>query len=271
MARNNTDIPTVRSAFGIVGFSILLSLVVGAVIIIVFSSGDIESTSPLVTAMALFAGQGLMALPVIIYFLIRKTPVLKSVQLKNVPFRLLIHTFIFGLGLLVVYDEIDRLISKILTPPDSLFDLSPFLSMDAPFTALVIILTIVIFAPVGEEIVFRGFLQRSLELNWKDSTKAVLVTSMFFALIHMNPYWLIQIYLWGVILGYLAYQTGSIVPSILLHGLNNGASIFLNSSGLNIEKYYEWNGHVSPIFILIGLVFLFFGFQQIQSFRKSTS
>ena len=271
MARSNTDIPTVRSAFGIVGFSILLSLVLGATVIIVFSSGDIESASHLVTAMALFAGQGFMALPVIIYFLIKKAPVLRSVQLNPVPPRLLLHSMVFGLGLLIVYDEIDRLISKILTPPDSLFDLSPFLSMDAPFTALIIILTIVVFAPIGEEIVFRGFLQRSLQKNWGDPTRAVLVTSMFFALIHMNPYWLIQIYLWGVILGYLAYQTGSIIPSIILHGLNNGASILLNSSGLSIDKYYEWNGHVSPIIILIGIVFLFFGFQQIQSFRKSTS
>ena len=50
---------------------------------------------------------------------------------------------------------------------------------------------------------------------WKDITKAVLVTSLFFAMIHFNPYWTIQIYLLGVILGFLSWKTKSVIPSII--------------------------------------------------------
>lgn len=271
MVRDNTSGITVRSAFGIVGFSILLSLVLGAAVVVAFSPEGPESATPFVTAMALFTGQALMALPVFIHFLIRKKPLLRSLRIRAVSGSTLFNTVIFGLGLLVVYDEIDRILSKFIAPPESMFDLSPYLTMSAPFTAIMLILTMVVFAPVGEEIVFRGFLQRVLEKAWKDPTRAVLITSMFFSIIHLNPYWLIQIYLWGVVLGYLTYQTRSIIPGIILHGMNNGASLLLNSSGLNAEGFYSWHGHVSPVLLIIGVVFLFIGFKGLQSFREGLS
>ena len=93
---------------------------------------------------------------------------------------------------------------------------------------LFLFLAVVIIAPIGEEILFRGFLQRFLEKHWKDITKAVLVTSLFFALIHFNPYWTIQIYILGIFLGYLSWKTKSVIPSILLHGLNNGTAFILS-------------------------------------------
>ena len=61
---------------------------------------------------------------------------------------------------------------------------------------LFLFLAVVVMAPIGEEVVFRGFLQ-SFREQWKDVTRAVLITSLFFAMIHFNPYWTIQIYLLG--------------------------------------------------------------------------
>ena len=89
-------------------------------------------------------------------------------------------------------------------------------------------LSVVIVAPIGEEIVFRGFLQKFLEDYWKDITRAVLVTSLFFAMIHFNPFWTIQIYLLGVVLGFLAWKTKSVFPSIMLHSINNGTAYILS-------------------------------------------
>lgn len=271
MSRNNTSGTSIRLAFGIVGLCILLSLVIGASVIFLFSPDPAEESSPLITALALFTGQTLMAIPVLIYFSSRKQPLLKSIRFTTVPGNTLFYTLVSGLGLLILFDEIDRILTYFIQLPEPLFDLSPYLKAEAPLTAIMLVLTMVVFAPVGEEIVFRGFLQRILEKTWKDPTRAVLVTSMFFALIHLNPFWLIQIYMWGVVLGYLAFHTGSIIPGILLHGLNNGASILINSSGADIGSFYTWKGHVSPIFILCGVLCLSYGFKKIQSSRKGIS
>ena len=124
---------------------------------------------------------------------------------------------------------------------------------------LFLFLAVVIVAPIGEEIVFRGFLQKFLEDYWKDITRAVLVTSLFFAMIHFNPFWTIQIYLLGVVLGFLAWKTKSVFPSIMLHSINNGTAYILSifdDSSLNI---YLWNENVSPVFIFLGFYFIYIG------------
>ena len=124
-------------------------------------------------------------------------------------------------------------------------------------------LAVVIVAPIGEEIVFRGFLQKFLEDYWKDITRAVLVTSLFFAMIHFNPFWTIQIYLLGIVLGFLAWKTKSVIPSIILHSVNNGSAYILSifdDTSLNI---YLWNDNVSPAFILLGFYFIYIGLQSL--------
>ena len=76
----------------------------------------------------------------------------------------------------------------------------------------------------------------------------------------MNPVWVIQIYFLGVILGYLAWKTGSILTSLILHSLNNGTALFLTKYSDTIEPYYLWNNHVSPIFLALGVIALWAGF-----------
>ena len=99
------------------------------------------------------------------------------------------------------------------------------LSPENPFSLILVFLTVVIVAPIGEEMVFRGFLQRFLETSWRDITRAILVSSLFFTLIHFNPYWAIQIYLMGLVLGYLSWLTKSIYPSFFLLILINSLPI----------------------------------------------
>jgi|TARA_B110000116_G_scaffold68492_1_gene59070 membrane protease YdiL (CAAX protease family) len=125
-------------------------------------------------------------------------------------------------------------------------------------------LAVVIVAPIGEEIVFRGFLQKFLENYWKDITRAVLVTSLFFAMIHFNPFWTIQIYLLGVILGFLAWKTKSVIPSIILHSVNNGTAFLLSIYDDTALHFYLWNKQVSPIFILIAIYLIYKGIEGIN-------
>ena len=106
-----------------------------------------------------------------------------------------------------------------------------------------------------------------LEKYWKDITKAVLVTSLLFAFIHMNSYWFIQIYLLGIFLGYLSWKCGSIIPSLILHSINNAAAILLSFTEIDVESFYLWKGHLSPIIILVALYLFFYGFRGINNSR----
>ncbi|MGA7379984.1 MAG: CPBP family intramembrane glutamic endopeptidase [Terriglobales bacterium] len=76
-------------------------------------------------------------------------------------------------------------------------------------------------AGIVEEAAFRGYMQESLEEQFKPGV-AVVVTAVLFGLAHIangrqEIAWLLPYTMFGAILGILAYTTNSIVPGILLH------------------------------------------------------
>ena len=165
----------------------------------------------------------------------------------------------------------DRILAYAFGNEQVLAELSDILIIDSTLIGLLLAITVVILAPLGEEILFRGFLQKLLEESWQDITRAVLITSLFFAFIHMNPVWVIQIYFLGVVLGYLAWRTGSILTSLILHSLNNGTALILTNYSGTIEQYYLWNNHVSPIFLCLAAISLWAGFMRLNKFSEVVS
>jgi hypothetical protein len=117
---------------------------------------------------------------------------------------------------------------------------------------------VVLAAPLIEELMFRGFFQRILEYRQGDITKSVLLSAMVFALIHFNPWWIVQIYLMGLFMGYMAWRTDSIWPSFLLHAINNGWSVWWVHEPA-ITRFWEWHGHVNPLILAAGILLFYIG------------
>jgi membrane protease YdiL (CAAX protease family) len=86
---------------------------------------------------------------------------------------------IFSLGVLIIFDTLDRIIHRLVTTPDYIIDLGQIMQPDSTAGYIFLFLAVVIMAPIGEEIVFRGFLQKFLEQHWKDITRAVLVLAYY--------------------------------------------------------------------------------------------
>ena len=85
------------------------------------------------------------------------------------------------------------------------------------------VLTIVVLAPLAEEIAFRGYLLGSLELvlpRWP----ALLLTSIAFGLVHGLDYAL-PITLLGLVFGWLRQRHGSLWPSVCAHMLHNAVTM----------------------------------------------
>lgn len=251
---------SVKLAFGVVIFSVLSSLVIASIIAAAGTVQTNEYSQNTYNYIALFVGQGFMIVPLLLFLISRKEPLVKSLRLKLISKPVFFSAILISLGLIPIVDEMDRILSFIFGTEEELAQLTDILIIDFSFIGLLLSITIVVLAPFGEEILFRGFLQKKLEESWQDITRAVLVTSLFFAFIHMNPIWIIQIYLLGVILGYLAWKTGSILTSLVLHSLNNGAALLLTNYSELINSYYLWNNHVSPLFLILAIISLSYGF-----------
>ncbi|MDH3268791.1 MAG: CPBP family intramembrane metalloprotease, partial [Ignavibacteria bacterium] len=91
---------------------------------------------------------------------------------------------------------------------------------------LLVIITISIIPAICEEVMFRGYVQRSFSFKFKSHT-AALLTALFFALYHFNPYGLIPLAIIGFYLGFAAYSSQSLVIPIVLHFLNNFFAVML--------------------------------------------
>ena len=78
-----------------------------------------------------------------------------------------------------------------------------------------------LFAPVCEELVFRGAILRAL-LHWTPRHwLAIVISALLFALIHANPAQMPHAFLIGLLLGWLYYRTDSVVPGVVYHWVNN--------------------------------------------------
>ena len=166
----------------------------------------------------------------------------------------------FSIGLIILSDEFDRLIQVFIPSPNYIVDLNNLLQPESVFGYILLIIAIAIIAPIGEELLFRGFLQQFLEQHWKDITRAILITSLFFSIIHMNPYWFIQIYILGIMLGFLSWKTNSIFPPLILHALNNGTALLFSFIDPEKSSWYLWNNHVAPWVLLLAIVLVYMGF-----------
>lgn len=80
-----------------------------------------------------------------------------------------------------------------------------------------------VIGPIIEELVFRGVLYPALRKK-VGVQNAILGTSLFFAVIHFNWFQFIPVFGLGVLLAYLYEKTNSLLPSIMLHAMNNAVS-----------------------------------------------
>ena len=88
------------------------------------------------------------------------------------------------------------------------------------------VVAVVLAAPLGEELIFRGFLYRSLR-ELVGLRGALLISASAFALLHMALPLLLPYLLLGVAFALVYEWTGSLWASVTLHALWNGAVLGL--------------------------------------------
>ena len=193
---------------------------------------------------------------------------LAYIKLRGLPLRALLRwnpimkgswllIVILSLSSAVLLDEFDRIIKGLLSVPHEFTEsIKDAYQADSLSGFIWLILGLGIAAPWVEESIFRGFFQRGLE-SMTSLQAAILIPAFLFAIIHLQPYWFIQLMAISLIAGYCASITDSIIPAVAVHSANNIWSLQLINDALPYFKsYYLWRGHVNLILIFLAL----FGF-----------
>lgn len=96
-------------------------------------------------------------------------------------------------------------------------------------------LCVSIFAPFFEEWLCRGMVLRGLLGNKVKPVWAIVISAVFFAFIHLNPWQAVPAFLLGCLFGYVYYKTGSLKLTMLMHFANNTFSLVMS----NLEGFED--------------------------------
>jgi membrane protease YdiL (CAAX protease family) len=107
-------------------------------------------------------------------------------------------------------------------------DLPQELGADDSTTALVFVaLLVCVAAPIAEELFFRGFCFTALR-RWIGVAGGAIATGVIFGAIHAgsaDAVFRVPLGVFGALLCLLYHRTGSLIPSIVLHALNNALAL----------------------------------------------
>ncbi|MBR1778949.1 MAG: CPBP family intramembrane metalloprotease [Clostridia bacterium] len=103
---------------------------------------------------------------------------------------------------------------------------------------------------IAEEFVFRGVILN--ELKPYGGKFAVVASSLLFALLHGNIEQFLFAFLLGLYFGYIALQEGSIVPTVIIHFLNN----FLVGISTLFKSNEEISAVLSAVYLVLSIISL---------------
>jgi membrane protease YdiL (CAAX protease family) len=213
--------------------------------------------------------EALLIVPALVAVLTGRYPFRRVFRTGRTPLKVLMLCVFLGIGLGIVSDELDRMAQSAYPMPEEILDsLKKFMVFHSTGEMIFLIFTVVVFAAVVEEMLFRGFLQTALERNGRPA-KAIVVSAAVFAILHFNPWWMMQIFGLGVALGVMAWRSRSIWPGVVIHMTNNAVSlIFINTDESKLRGY-EFRGQVAPLWMATGLVLTVAGFRLFYRMTES--
>ena len=119
----------------------------------------------------------------------------------------------------VVFQSSAVLTLRILELPAEASDQYGFTALPV-WEAWITIIMASLVAGICEETAFRGYMQVPLEKRF-GPVVGITIVSILFVIVHLHQVWaqpiLLQIFGYSVLLGILAYASGSIIPSIIGH------------------------------------------------------
>lgn len=202
--------PTIKQTFRLFGFLILMTLLFSIPLKLI-DELLFDINDSLVNLLS-------YSIPIIIttYRYLKKRRKLNSdnytIKTSSISWLIYLQIIFLSIIMIVIVDPI-----TVLIPVPNWFNdlMIKMVSKDSYSFA-----TIVVIAPIFEELIFRGIILDGF-LKVYSPKKSIIWSSVLFALIHLNPWQAIGAFLIGLFVGWVYYRTQSIIPCILMHFTNN--------------------------------------------------
>lgn len=177
-------------------------------------------------------------------------------SIKRTPFSDTVKFLTAGMGFVFVFNLLLTLMNVNLSLFGYKNTMPDYGSPDNLLGYILYFVSIAVVPPIIEEFVFRGAILGSIRRLHGD-TPAIIVSAALFGLAHANFVQTPVTFLTGLVLGYLTVKTGSIIPSMILHFLNNSIAV----AGM----FFEANNQQAFLLIDVGITFVFVVFGLISA------
>ena len=251
--------------FTIVAFVIGV-LIYGFPPLISMSEAD-SSNVEMLRLLQIVSSFGMFVVAAVIFAKIQSDDWLNYLNLKKFNFILAILTLLIMLSF-SPFLEFSNELNKNMVLPEFLKDVEAWMKLKEAQMAemtkqllvmrsvpvlLINMLMLAIIPAVGEELIFRGCLQRIFGRWTGNYHIAIWVTAIIFSTIHFQFYGFMPRMFLGALFGYLLVWSGSLWLPVLAHFLNNGVAVVtayvFQQQGKSLDLMYESDPTSQPVFI----------------------
>ncbi|MFP4555770.1 MAG: CPBP family intramembrane glutamic endopeptidase [Bacteroidales bacterium] len=223
---NPKPYPSIPQSIGIIGLVILGMIVFGPIMLL----GELIGEEPAILIYYIFG----IGIPLWIIYAVKRVYVKDaSFNFKVDNKRIIPYILLATIGLQLA---ITLPISNLIPLPDWAKEM--FEQLATKSSNIYVFLTIVVVAPVLEEFIFRGIMLDGL-LKRYSPHKAIIVSSILFGFVHLNPWQLTSAFILGLFIGWVYFKTRSISIAIIIHAFNNFTAtlpIFMGATDDPVEE-----------------------------------
>ncbi|MFZ5969045.1 MAG: CPBP family intramembrane glutamic endopeptidase [Bacillota bacterium] len=233
-------------AFLVVLFIILMEIILYLPLETIL--GMVETFIDEVTMTYFRLGEEIIASGVVVYILYRRVrrKSLEHIKLptetawKHIAFAtLLITGYVFFPGNAIHYLLKDIEVSEFLM--EAIDELAQ--------SNVVLFLSLIIVAPIYEEVVYRWIIQDGLAKRY-NIVFSIIFSSLLFSLMHMNIHQSVNTFFLGMVLGFIYWKSGSLLAAVFAHALNNLYALTVLDY-VFFEDQMNW-----PLFIIGAVLFI---------------
>lgn len=146
-----------------------------------------------------------------------------------------------------------------------------FLNFDGGLEFLMVFLTMAIFPAFAEELYFRGLLIGLLRDIKISGFHVIFLSTILFAMMHFQFYYLLPLLFMGALLGYVYYRTKNLWISMYMHLLNNGLIVVLTLTNKQSITNIDLESNPPMWLSIIGIVIFVLGLYSLHKQTKATS
>lgn len=190
------------------------------------------------------------------------------------PFKwwqLALITVVLTFSYMFAFDYVNYLNFKVTTTAPLMKQFYDFMikaleqMMEGPFWSSFLVTAI--FAPIFEEWMCRGMVLRGLLTKMKP-VWAIVLSALFFAIIHLNPWQALNAFVIGLVMGYIYYKTGSLLLTMLIHFVNNASSVIMAQFSSVEDTTFFYDMVPTGTYVVVSLVSLVLFVACLYAFKR---